>query len=60
MNDLIDAFAQGYDDAEQHGENLNPYTNTDEWEAYEEGYLEYINEQLAEAAKIQRESEFGA
>lgn len=61
MIDLIDSFAMGYDDADQFGENLNPYDNdTEQWEAYEEGFLECINEQLEEAAKLQRENDFWA
>lgn len=61
MVDLIDSFAMGYDDADQFGENLNPYDNdTEQWEAYEEGFLECINEQLAEAAKLQRDEYYGA
>ena len=61
MIDCNEAFAQGYLDAEQFGENLNPYDEDSfEWEAYEDGFIEYINVQLEEAAKLQREDEFWA
>lgn len=61
MIDCNEAFGQGYADAEQFGENLNPYDEDSfEWEAYEDGFIEYINAQLEEAAKLMREEEFGA
>lgn len=61
MIDCNEAFAQGYDDAEQFGENLNPYDEDSfEWEAYEDGFMECINAELEEAAKLMREEEFGA
>ena len=61
MSDCNEAFAAGYDDAEQLGENLNPYEpDTNEWQAYEDGFIEYINAQLEEAAELMREEQFGA
>lgn len=61
MIELNDVFAEGYNDAKEHGDNLNPYDQDSfEWEAYEDGFIEYINDCLAEAAKIQRQEEFGA
>ena len=56
MIDCNQAFEQGYADGMGIGENLNPYDpDTFEWEAYEDGYLEYINQMLAEAAELAKQ-----
>ena len=53
MIDCEEAFDLGYTDGISIGDNLNPYDpDTFEWEAYEDGYLKYINEMLAEAAEL--------
>lgn len=56
MIDCNQAFEAGYADGMGIGENLNPYDpDSIEWEAYENGYLEYINQMLAEAAALDKE-----
>ena len=57
MIDFSEAFAQGYADAEESGENLNPFDqDTFEYEAYEDGFMQYINEQCAEAAELDKQN----
>lgn len=58
MNDFNEAFDLGYTDGICIGDNLNPYDpDTIEWESYEDGYLEYINQMLAEAAELAKQDD---
>ena len=58
MTDFSVAFAEGYDDAaSEAGINLNPYDmDSFEYEAYEDGFMQYINEQCAEAAELDKQN----
>ena len=58
MIDFSVAFAEGYDDAaSEAGINLNPYEfDTPEYEAYEDGFIEYINQMCAVAAELDKQN----
>lgn len=62
MVDLNEAFAEGYEDAaSDHGINLNPYElDTPEWIAYEEGFMECLNDSINETANMRGSDYFGA